>query len=90
MDNQVTLPHNSSDVSIQQWVHGFTTYHMDREERVVTVISGTGWKFQFEGESEIEMTQNLVITIPAMKSHRIIKGISDLVVNIDIKELAES
>ena len=89
MDNKVTIPHNSSDVSIQQWVHGFTTYHMDREERTVTVISGTGWKFQYEGESEIDMTKDLVITIPAMKSHKIIKGTSDLVVNIDIKGLEE-
>jgi hypothetical protein len=87
MDNQHTIPYNSSDVSLQQWVHGFTNYHMDREERKITVISGTGWKFQYEGESEINMTKDLVIIIPAMKSHKIIKGTSDLVVNIDIEEL---
>ena len=86
MDNQITIPYNSSDASLQQWVHGFTTYHMDREERKVTVISGTGWKFQYEGESAIDMTKDLVITIPAMKSHKIIKGTTDLVVDIKILE----
>ena len=87
--NQHTIPYNPSEPADLQTVHGFTTYHMDLEERKVTVISGTGWKFQYEGESQINMTKDLVITIPAMKSHKIIKGTSDLVVNIDIEELEE-
>jgi len=90
MSNQITIPYNSSDVSQKQWVHGFTNYHMDREERKITVISGTGWKFQYEGESQINMTKDLVITIPAMKSHKIIKGTTDLVVDIEIATLESS
>ena len=84
MINEITIQPNSSDVSHLQWVHGFLTYHMDLEERKVTVISGTGWKFQFEGEDAIDMTVDLEITIPAMKSHKIIKGTTDLVVDIEI------
>jgi hypothetical protein len=84
--NQITIPYNSSDVLELQTVHGFTTYHMDREERKVTVLSGEGWKFQIEGKSEIDMTVDLVFTIPAMKSHKIIKGTTDLVVDIEIVE----
>ena len=82
--NQHTIPYNPSEPSDLQTVHGFTTYHMDREERKVTVISGTGWKFQYEGEDAIDMTVDLEITIPAMKSHKIIKGTTDLVVDIEI------
>jgi hypothetical protein len=82
--NQHTIPYKPSEPADLQWVHGFTTYHMDREERKVTVISGTGWKFQYEGEDAIDMTVDLEITIPAMKSHKIIKGTTDLVVDIEI------
>ena len=85
--NKHTIPYKPSEPADLQWVHGFTTYHMDREERKVTVISGSGWKFQYEGESQINMTKDLVITIPAMKSHKIIKGTTDLVVDIEIAEL---
>ncbi len=85
--NQVTIKHNSSDVEHLQWLHGLINYHMDLEERKVTVISGTGWKFQFEGEEPIDMTEDLEITIPAMKPHKIIKGTTDLVVDIEIEEL---
>ena len=81
--NTLTIPYNSSDVNDLQMLNGFTTYHMDMEERKVTVISGEGWKFQYEGKSEIDLTQDLVITIPAMKSHKIKIGTTDLVVTIE-------
>ena len=82
--NTLTIPYNSSDVNELQNLHGFTTYHMDMEERKITVISGEGWKFQYEGESEIDLTKDLVITIPAMKSQKIKKGTTDLVVTVEI------
>ncbi len=87
MINELTIPHNPTEASDLQWLHGVINYHMDLEERKVTVISGTGWKFQFEGEEPIDMTEDLEITIPAMKPHKIIKGTTDLVVDIEIEEL---
>jgi len=84
MINELTIPHNPTEPSDLQMLHGFLSYHMDLEARTVTVISGEGWQFQYEGEDPIEMTENLVITIPAMRSHKIIKGTTDLVVTIEI------
>lgn len=86
MINEITVEHNSSDVQHLQWVHGLTNYHTDLEDRTVTVISGEGWQFQYEGEDPIDMTKDLIIEIPANKSHKIIKGTTDLVVTIEIKE----
>lgn len=84
MMNELTIPHNPTEPSDLQMLHEFLSYHMDLEARTVTVISGEGWQFQYEGEDPIEMTENLVITIPAMRSHKIIKGPTDLVVTIEI------
>lgn len=81
--SEFTVKHTTSDVQHLQWRHGLTNYHTDLEDRIVTVISGEGWQFQYEGEDPIDMTQNLVIEIPANRSHRIIKGTTDLVVTIE-------
>tara|TARA_X000001036_G_scaffold31468_1_gene25848 strand:+ start:4738 stop:4998 length:261 start_codon:yes stop_codon:yes gene_type:complete len=83
MINNIKIEHNSSDVEHLQWLHSLTNYHMDMDNRKVTVISGSGWKFQFEGESAIDMTAGLEISIPKNKSHKIIKGTTDLVVTIE-------
>jgi quercetin dioxygenase-like cupin family protein len=84
MINEITVEHNSSDVQHLQWVYGLTNYHTDLEDRTVTVISGEGWQFQYEGEDPIDMTEDLIIEIPANKSHKIIKGTTDLVVSIEV------
>lgn len=86
MISEITIEHNSSDVEHLQWLHGLLNYHRDMDARTVTVISGSGWKFQFEGESAIDMTEGLVIDIPANKPHKIIKGTTDLVVTIEIED----
>ena len=83
---EFTIKHTTSDVEHLQWRHGLLNYHTDLEARTVTVISGSGWKFQFEGKSEIDMTEDLVIEIPADTSHKIIKGTTDLIVTIEIEE----
>ena len=80
------VKHTTSDVEHLQWRHGLINYHTDLEARTVTVVSGSGWKFQFEGEDPINMTENLVIEIPANKRHRIIKGSTDLIFTIEIEE----
>jgi hypothetical protein len=75
IENIVTIEFNSTDPS-QFWMH------TDPEDRRVTVISGEGWKFQFEGEAAINMIEDQVIDIPKGKSHKIIKGTTDLVAKI--------
>ena len=81
---EFTVKHSTSDVQHLQWRHGLLNYHTDLEARTVTVISGEGWQFQYEGEDPINMTEDLVIEIPANTSHKIIKGTTDLVVTIEV------
>ena len=49
-------------------------WHEDRENRVIKVLEGNGWKFQFDEELPIEMTDGLSISIFEGRIHRIIKG----------------
>ena len=49
-------------------------WHADKENRIITVLEGNGWKFQFDEELPIEMTNGLDISIFEGRLHRIIKG----------------
>ena len=49
-------------------------WHADKENRIITVLEGNGWKFQFDEELPIEMTDGLSISIFEGRIHRIIKG----------------
>ena len=49
-------------------------WHRDKENRYIKVLEGNGWKFQFDEELPIDMTNNSTISIPKGKIHRIIKG----------------
>ena len=49
-------------------------WHADKENRIITVLEGNGWKFQFDEELPIEMTNGLNISIFEGRIHRVIKG----------------
>ena len=49
-------------------------WHADKENRIITVLEGNGWKFQFDEELPIEMTDGLSISIFEGRIHRVIKG----------------
>lgn len=51
-------------------------WHRDREDRIVTTLSETDWKFQFENELPIKLEGE--IHIPKNKFHRLIKGTGDI------------
>ena len=57
-------------------------WHRDRRNRVVKVIEGTGWKFQLDNKLPQEIKVGDTITIPAKTYHRIHKGTSKLIVEI--------
>lgn len=59
-------------------------WHRDRNDRIVTVIEGKGWKYQVDDELPVELHEGDELFIPAMTYHRIIKGNTDL--KIKIKE----
>lgn len=59
-------------------------WHRDKESRVVSVLSGTGWQLQHDDELPIQLNQGEEYYIPKMTYHRLIKGQGNLVVRIRI------
>lgn len=58
-------------------------WHRDREDRIITSVNKTDWKFQFENELPVEIKGE--IFIPKNKFHRLIKGSGD--VKLKVKKL---
>ena len=84
MKNTITIQANSTDISHIVWLQDLLRFHVDREDRKVKVISGEGWKFQFKDEPELSMEPGVEIEIPKGKFHKVIKGTTDLVVEVEI------
>ena len=57
-------------------------WHRDKEDREVRVIKGNGWQFQREDHLPILLRIGDVIQIKKEEWHRIIKGSTDLIVEI--------
>ena len=57
-------------------------WHEDKENRVINVLEGNGWKFQFDEELPIEMEDGIDITIPKGVIHRVIKGKGPLKIKV--------
>ena len=57
-------------------------WHADKENRIITVLEGNGWKFQFDEELPIEMEDGIDITIPKGVIHRVIKGKGPLKIKV--------
>ena len=57
-------------------------WHTDREDRTITVLEGKDWKFQRDNELPLELTEGDSIFIPKGQVHRILKGTTDLKINI--------
>ena len=62
---------------------GELQWHRDREDRLVEVIEGNGWKFQLDNQLPINLTEGQVLLIPQGTYHRIFKGKDDLKIKID-------
>ena len=62
---------------------GELQWHRDREDRLVEVIEGNGWKFQLDNQLPINLTEGQLLLIPKGTYHRIFKGNSDLKIKID-------
>jgi hypothetical protein len=57
-------------------------WHRDKEDRVFTVLEGSGWGFQLENGLPFELNLGDEVTIHKMVYHRLIKGITPLKVEI--------
>lgn len=53
-------------------------WHMDRRDRRVTVIEGTGWRLQLESGLPFPMLPGETYSIPRESWHRVIKGRGNL------------
>jgi hypothetical protein len=60
-------------------------WHRDHSDRIVEVISGEGWKFQYDNEVPFELKRGMKLEIEAYSYHRILKGNTDLVLRITEK-----
>ena len=58
-------------------------WHRDDQDRVVTVMEGQGWQFQFNGSLPIELRVDKKFMIPKDMYHRIIRGKTKLVLRVE-------
>lgn len=62
---------------------GELQWHRDREDRLVEVIEGNGWKFQLDNQLPITLREGHILLIPQGTYHRIFKGKDNLKIKID-------
>ena len=61
-------------------------WHRDKKDRIVRVIEGKGWKFQFDNMLPISLHEGQEIFIPKETFHRVIKGNGNLKIEITEKD----
>ena len=57
-------------------------WHRDRLDRHIKVLEGDGWRYQSENNLPIQLTKGDTFFIPKNTYHRVIKGNSNLVVEV--------
>ncbi len=57
-------------------------WHKDEKDRYVTILEGEGWQFQKDTELPSTLQKGDIIFIPKETYHRVIKGSSNLLINI--------
>jgi hypothetical protein len=57
-------------------------WHEDQEDRIVEVLTGNGWQFQFDEDIPFELITGDRVDIPKGFLHRVIKGKGNLKVRI--------
>ena len=77
VDSQLFIREFSADVDEMELI-----WHTDREDRIVNVIEGNGWKFQFDEHLPFEMIDGIDIVIPKGVIHRVIKGKGPLKIKV--------
>lgn len=58
-------------------------WHRDRHTRKVTVLEGSGWRFQYDNEVPQSFDAGTTLTIPKEAYHRLIAGDNKLVIEIE-------
>ena len=58
-------------------------WHRDLVDRTVTILEGSGWYFQKDNQTPIELKEGVRIFINKLEWHRVIKGSSPLKIQIE-------
>jgi hypothetical protein len=92
---EVTNPYKDTHMCENKWIRVFDflasdfsefVWHRDRKDRLITVLEGTGWKFQLDNELPKNINSNDTIFVPKMIYHRLIPGTTNLVIQIEEKD----
>jgi hypothetical protein len=90
--NIESKPYTDKKISKNVWIRTFDpsiadseeyVWHRDKKDRVVTIIDGIGWKFQFDNEIPKRINKNETIYIPKEIYHRILVGKTPLKLKIE-------
>tara|TARA_B100000902_G_scaffold216822_1_gene206098 strand:+ start:395 stop:676 length:282 start_codon:yes stop_codon:yes gene_type:complete len=57
-------------------------WHMDKEDRIITVLKSSNWKLQMDNGLPIQLERGRSYFIPKMTYHRVIKGSGSLVLEL--------
>jgi hypothetical protein len=57
-------------------------WHRDRDDRIVEIIKGDGWKLQMDNKVPIELKEGMRLEILKETFHRVIKGKTPLTIKI--------
>jgi hypothetical protein len=57
-------------------------WHRDKRDRMVEVISGTGWKFQYDNNMPFELKTGMRFYVGSQSYHRLLKGKTELLLRI--------
>ena len=68
----------SSDVSDSELI-----WHRDRENRIIEILAGDGWMFQYDNSVPKKIKKGDVLFINKNEWHRVTKGSSDLIIKIN-------
>ena len=82
------LPFNEESLGKNQFIRTFShdtdsgefMWHRDREDRIISPLEPTDWKFQMD--NELPFTIEGEIFIPKGVFHRVIKGTGDLKIKL--------
>lgn len=65
---------------------GDLVWHRDKRDRTVLIVSGLGWKFQYDNQLPIDLKPNDNLIIKANVYHRLIKNKDSTPLIIRIEE----
>lgn len=84
-------PYFDNVISENEWIRTFDpsdkseedyVWHRDKQDREIEILSGVGWRFQFDNELPILINSKDKFNVPKMVYHRIIPGNTPLVIRI--------